>query len=34
MMKIIAELFMEVLIQVIAMVVLQLMDKIAPAPWL
>lgn len=34
MLKIIAELFLDVLVQVVATVLLQLMDKIVPGPWL
>ena len=34
MLKVIAELFLDVLVQVVATVLLQLMDKIAPGPWL
>jgi len=34
MLKIIAELFLDILVQVAATVLLQLMDKIAPGPWL
>jgi hypothetical protein len=33
MLKIIAELFIDVLVQVVASIVLQLMDKITPTPW-
>lgn len=34
MLKVIAELFLDVLVQVVATVILQLMDKIFPWPWL